>query len=300
LTQVTGIPSERIREILGFLFRQGALDERGVPEEIAGKGDQDSEMEIVRDPRELIALEIADQFTEIDLEGKATRLRAGGTAASSQPVEKEESSGLPDWLEVDTGYYREQAEAEKRMVEEQVVEEPVVEEQVVEEIEEKEPAVEEVPITGKMQVAELRLLRDVKASSAAYRKVLEALPTPEVYRQIVKKENSERVKRNARQVLRKKFQRSSAEERLDLIVATEGQCLSELPGLHLDDKTSALLRGLSYDSLLLVKNLAKFPTTPPRLIKHLLSQKTVRESIELTNLLKRHPKCPKELQKKKY
>lgn len=278
LTQVTGIPPERIREILAFLFRQGALEGKGIPDEVAGRSDQDSEMEIVRDRHELLMPPSTDQTTD------------------------SESSGLPDWLIVE-GHSSLPDKAEERVIEDagkKKTEKPKkpakpVEPVMLKEFEESEEM--EVAAAG---VEQRLLLRNPKISDATYRKVLGTMSMPEVYRQIASREATERVKRNARRTLREKYQRSSPEEHLDIILTTEGQCLSELPGLHLDEETTTLLHELTYDSLLLVKNLGKFPATPPKLIKHLLGQKTVRESIELTNLLKRHPKCPKELKKKKY
>ena len=92
LTQVTGIPPERIREMLAFLFRQGALVSKGVPDEVAGRSDQDSGMEIVRDRHELLM-----------------------PPSTDQPIDGE-SSGLPDWLIVE-GHSSIPAQAEERVIE---------------------------------------------------------------------------------------------------------------------------------------------------------------------------------------
>jgi hypothetical protein len=103
---------------------------------------------------------------------------------------------------------------------------------------------------------------------------------------------AERHRATAREVLRTRFATASPEERVELILTTEGRVLASLSGLSLDGKAAALLCARTLSSTLLLENLARWPATPPNLVAHLLQQPLVRRMPNLQAALKRHPNCP--------
>ena len=105
-------------------------------------------------------------------------------------------------------------------------------------------------------------------------------------------EAAERHRVTAREVLRTRFSTASPEERVELILTTEGRVLAILSGLSLDGKSAALLSSRTLGSTLLVENLARWPATPPSLVAHLLQQPLVRRMPNLMAALRRHPNCP--------
>ncbi len=103
----------------------------------------------------------------------------------------------------------------------------------------------------------------------------------------------ERHRATARAVLRSRFASSQPEERVELILVTEGRALAALSGTALDGRSVALLCARGYGSPLLVENLGRWPASPPALIAHLLRQPLVRQTPGLRQLLRRHPNCPR-------
>ncbi|HLM46654.1 MAG TPA: hypothetical protein VK458_22480, partial [Myxococcaceae bacterium] len=104
----------------------------------------------------------------------------------------------------------------------------------------------------------------------------------------------EGTRRTAREVLRQRFSTGPAEEKVELILNTEGRSLVALTGLPVDGKTAALLCGRTYRSPLLIQNIARWSAAPPALIAHLLKQEAVRRQPQLKMLLQRHPNAPAE------
>jgi hypothetical protein len=93
-------------------------------------------------------------------------------------------------------------------------------------------------------------------------------------------------------LVRARFAVASAEERVELILSTEGRALAGLSGLPVDGRTTSVLCAKSYASLLLVQNLAKWSVAPGPLIAHLLRQPLVARAPQLRALLLRHPNAP--------
>jgi hypothetical protein len=102
----------------------------------------------------------------------------------------------------------------------------------------------------------------------------------------------EQTKGAAREMLRSRFASADADERVEVIVKTEGRCLSLLSGLPVDGKTAALLSSRTYSSTLFVQNLSRWSVAPGALIAHLLKQELVRRSPPLRTQLLRHPNAP--------
>ncbi|HEX7598439.1 MAG TPA: hypothetical protein VF518_09500, partial [Polyangia bacterium] len=105
----------------------------------------------------------------------------------------------------------------------------------------------------------------------------------------ISREATEQVRSMARDLLRTTFNQRTGEERVELILTTEGRCLASLAGLTIDGHTTALLCRRTYVSTLLIQNLARWSAAPPLLIAHLRRQDVVKRNAALRQLLERHP-----------
>ncbi len=114
----------------------------------------------------------------------------------------------------------------------------------------------------------------------------------EQYKVAMDRDVPEGTRRTAREVMRTRFNTAPAEERVELILNTEGRVLASLVGLAVDGKTAALLCGRTYRSPMLIQNIARWSAAPPALIVHLLKQEAVRRQPMLRQLLQRHPNAP--------
>ncbi|HQP37729.1 MAG TPA: hypothetical protein PLI95_21245, partial [Polyangiaceae bacterium] len=141
------------------------------------------------------------------------------------------------------------------------------------------------------------LMRNNQASDALLRRALAPLALSQAFRVNTGHESTDRARKVARDVLREKFLRASSEERVTLILRTEGRCLAVLVGVTFDQKMTALLCSRSYQSTLLVQSLARFPALPPVLVAALLKQPLVQRSMALKKLLLQHKNCPSALKR---
>jgi hypothetical protein len=136
------------------------------------------------------------------------------------------------------------------------------------------------------------LLRNPQTSAPLLQRILSRRRLGDIYNATQSRELPERNRQGAMQLLRRRFSEVSAEERVELILRTEGRALLALSGLSLDGKSAALLCARSYTSTLIIENLARWPATPPPVILHLLKQPLVRQMTTVKAMLKRHPNCP--------
>jgi len=136
------------------------------------------------------------------------------------------------------------------------------------------------------------LLRSQQSPVPLLQRLLSRRRLAEVYQTTQSRELPERNRRTALDVLRRRFAETTSEERVELILRTEGRALAALAGLSLDGKAAGLLCARTLTSLLLLENLARWPATPPAVIAHLLKQPMVLRMPQLRTLLKRHPNCP--------
>ncbi|MEO1085813.1 MAG: hypothetical protein AAFY88_16365 [Acidobacteriota bacterium] len=144
---------------------------------------------------------------------------------------------------------------------------------------------------------ERHLFRNPQTSQRLLRRVFSRARMAKVYRLAVGHDATEHVREHARREFRQKFTAGTAEERVRLILDSEGRCLALLVGLSLDAKAAALLRGRAITSSLLIRNLARWPATPPPLLAHLVRQPQVTRNPSLRNLVLRHPNAPAELKR---
>jgi len=136
------------------------------------------------------------------------------------------------------------------------------------------------------------LLRNNQTPTHLVRQLLTHRRLHDVYNVAGSHEAAERHRTTAREVLRTRFAAATPEERVELILTTEGRVLATLSGLSLDGKSAALLCARTLSSTLLLENLARWPATPPNLVAHLLQQPLVRRMPNLQAAFKRHPNCP--------
>jgi len=137
------------------------------------------------------------------------------------------------------------------------------------------------------------LLRNPQSPAHLLRRLLLTRRLSELYRTGQDREVTDRVRAAARELLRERFATGSPDERVELIVITEGRALASLSGLSLDGRTIALLCARPPVSMLLVENLARWPASPPVLLAHLLAQPMVQRAPQLRAMVKRHPNAPR-------
>jgi len=136
------------------------------------------------------------------------------------------------------------------------------------------------------------LVRNPQLPSGLFRRLWAGRRLMEQYKVAMDRDVPEGTRRTAREVMRSRFNTAPAEERVELILNTEGRVLASLMGLSVDGRTAALLCGRTYRSPMLIQNIARWSAAPPALIAHLLKQEAVRRQPQLRMLLQRHPNAP--------
>jgi hypothetical protein len=136
------------------------------------------------------------------------------------------------------------------------------------------------------------LVRNPQLPGGLFRRLWGSRRLLELHKITVDRDIPEGARRTAREVLRQRFATGPSEEKVELILNTEGRSLVALTGLPVDGKTAALLCGRTYRSPLLIQNIARWSAAPPALIAHLLKQEAVRRQPQLKMLLQRHPNAP--------
>jgi hypothetical protein len=137
------------------------------------------------------------------------------------------------------------------------------------------------------------MLQDVQI-----RKLLGNKRLADIYKQTINRDLPERNRQKVRMILRTKWSTAEGEERAGLVFSTEGRCLNFLTGLPFDSQTVSMLCAKTYNSVLLIQNLARFSATPPLLLNHLARQAIVRRQAHLKTMILQHPNCPSDLKRK--
>ncbi|MCY1000181.1 hypothetical protein OWM54_23870 [Myxococcus sp. MISCRS1] len=138
------------------------------------------------------------------------------------------------------------------------------------------------------------LVRNPQLPASLFRRLWSARRLMELYKVTVDRDVPESTRRSSREVLRQRFTTGPSEEKVELILNTEGRALASLIGMSVDGKTASLLCGRTYRSPMLIQNIARWSAAPPALIAHLLKQEAVRRQPQLRMLLTRHPNAPAE------
>jgi hypothetical protein len=133
------------------------------------------------------------------------------------------------------------------------------------------------------------LLQNPLLPPGLYRRLWSSKRLLEQYLVTTSRDAPEQTRTMARDALRACFNQRGGEERVELILTTEGRCLGTLTGLTIDGHTTALLCRRTYVSTLLIQNIGRWSAAPPQLIAHLRRQDVVRRNPALRQLLERHP-----------
>ncbi|RKH26969.1 hypothetical protein D7Y13_09830 [Corallococcus praedator] len=141
------------------------------------------------------------------------------------------------------------------------------------------------------------LVRNPQLPAALFRRMWALRRLMEHHKLTVDRDVPESTRRTARELLRQRFATGPSEEKVELILNTEGRALGALVGMPVDGKTASLLCGRTYRSPLLVQNLARWSAAPPVLIAHLLKQELVRRQPQLRAMLARHPNAPADVKR---
>lgn len=145
-------------------------------------------------------------------------------------------------------------------------------------------------------VVRRELLRNPQLQPGLIRKLWGQRRLLDQWKWSASRETTEQARRTLRETLRGRFAAAGvAEERVEMIIKTEGRCLGALSGIPVDSKTTALLCGRPYASTMLIQNLGRWSAAAPVLIAHLLRQPLVRRVPSLKAILTAHPNAPKEL-----
>ncbi|MBN9681078.1 MULTISPECIES: hypothetical protein [unclassified Corallococcus] len=136
------------------------------------------------------------------------------------------------------------------------------------------------------------LVRNPQLPAALFRRLWAMRRLMEHHKLTVDRDVPEQTRRTARELLRQRFSTGPSEEKVELILNTEGRALGALVGMPVDGKTTSLLCGRTYRSPMLIQNIARWSAAPPALIAHLLKQELVRRQPPLRMMLARHPNAP--------
>lgn len=140
-----------------------------------------------------------------------------------------------------------------------------------------------------------KLFQNSRVTDLVLSRVFARYRMSQVYRTTLRHDVTGSVRHRAMKAFRKKFAEGSAEERVRLILETEGRCLAQLAGVALGAKATALLVRRPLQSTLLIRNLCRWPSTTPPVLRHLARQPAVRRSPQLRNLVLQHPNAPTSL-----
>ncbi|MBX3258440.1 MAG: hypothetical protein KF782_01900 [Labilithrix sp.] len=141
-------------------------------------------------------------------------------------------------------------------------------------------------------LVERRLLRNPMIGEIVLGRVMGPKRLFATYKIAIDRDIPELTRIKCRGYIRQKWQTAPSEERADLVLRTEGRCLVLMTGCTFDAKTTAILCGRPINSVMFVQSIAKFGSSPPALLAHLMKQPFVRKSPPLKKMLLAHPNMP--------
>ena len=137
-----------------------------------------------------------------------------------------------------------------------------------------------------------RLLRNSHVSTGVIALLLRTKPLLMIYQVGISHDVPENTKSFARAELRRAFNDRSPDEKVALILKTEGRVLNLVVGIALDGRAISMIVGRSAMSPMLIRNFAQWPTTPPPILVHLLKLPQVQRDKALQQAVMRHPNLP--------
>jgi len=135
-------------------------------------------------------------------------------------------------------------------------------------------------------------------NDAHLKRVLSPKRLDVIYKVALSRDLPEKNRSKVRLILRSKWSTADGEARAHLVFSTEGRALTLLIGLPFDSQTTTLLCTRAYNSLILIQNLARFASTPPPILQHLMRQPLVKRTPHLRTLIAQHPNCPSDVKRK--
>ncbi len=142
-------------------------------------------------------------------------------------------------------------------------------------------------------VVRRELLRNPQLQPALTRRIYGHRRALEQWKWASSREVTEQTRRTLRETFRARFSTTVSEEKVDCLIKTEGRCLVALSGIGLDSKSTALLCARTYGSTTMIQNFARWSACPPQLVAHLLRQMVVKRQPQLKALLMQHANAPR-------
>ena len=137
-----------------------------------------------------------------------------------------------------------------------------------------------------------RLLRNGHVSQQIIGALLRGKPLLMIYQVGISHDVPENTKTFARSELRRSFGERSPDEKVALILKTDGRILTLVTGVALDGRAISMIVGRSAMSPMLIRNFAQWPTTPPPILVHMLKLPQVQRDKSLQQAILRHPNVP--------
>ena len=142
------------------------------------------------------------------------------------------------------------------------------------------------------------LLRNPQLPDSLFGRVLKTKRLADLFRACTDRDFPERTRTRLNRELRVRFGTSSPDEKAELVYRTEGRVLHFLSGCTFDGKTTQILCSRTYNSAIIIQNLARFSATPPALLAKVVQQPFVSRQPGLKQLLLRHPNMPGEIKRR--
>ena len=139
---------------------------------------------------------------------------------------------------------------------------------------------------------ERRLLRNPQLSEQMLGRILGPKRLLDVYKTAIDREVPERTRQKTRGALLQRWSKAAPEERVELLLTTEGRCLILLVGGTIDARSVQILCGRSSFTTMFVTSVVRFSAAPPALLAHFAKQPLVRRNPALRKLLLTHKNLP--------
>lgn len=139
---------------------------------------------------------------------------------------------------------------------------------------------------------ERRLLRNPQVSEPLLHRILMPKRLGEVYKTCIDRDVLERTRQKARTVLHRRWASAQPEERVELLLSTEGRCLVLLTNCTIDARAVQILCGRSSFTTMFITSMARFPAAPPALLAHLAKQPIVKRNPLLRRMIQAHKNTP--------
>lgn len=137
-----------------------------------------------------------------------------------------------------------------------------------------------------------RLLKNGHVSAQIIGALLRGKPLLAIYQVGISHDVPENTKTFARAEMRRAFADRGPDEKVALILKTEGRVLTLVTGIALDGRAISMIIARTAMSPMLIRNFAQWPTTPPPVLVHMLKLPQVQRDKTLQQTILRHPNVP--------